>query len=138
MLHIESASGFGGRPRRLQNELRESKIDLQSSIKEANDFKRKSIALSMPIPTREMTMALTNKDEEIHRLNLTISSLEERHRTTIKEVEAAHELLSADMVAKDKALLKSKAEIAGLSEQLDAMIKHKLELQSRIGFWSVL
>lgn len=119
---------------RLQNELRESKIDLQSSIKEANDFKRKSIALSMPIPTREMTMALTNKDEEIHRLNLTISSLEERHRTTIKEVEAAHELLSADMVAKDKALLKSKAEIAGLSEQLDAMIKHKLELQSRIGF----
>ncbi|ESU37325.1 Chromosome segregation protein SMC [Giardia duodenalis] len=119
---------------RLQNELRESKIDLQSSIKEANDFKRKSIALSMPIPTREMTMALTNKDEEIHRLNLMISSLEERHRTTIKEVEATHELLSADMVAKDKALLKSKAEIAGLSEQLDAMIKHKLELQSRIGF----
>ncbi|EFO63382.1 Intracellular protein transport protein USO1 [Giardia lamblia P15] len=119
---------------RLRNELRESKIDLQSSIKEANDFKRKSIALSMPIPTREVTMALTNKDEEIHRLNLTISSLEERHRTTIKEVEAAHELLSADMVAKDKALSESKAEIAGLSEQLDAMIKLKLELQSRICF----
>ena len=42
--------------------------------------------------------------------------------------------MSADMVAKDKALLESKAEIAGLSEQLDAIMKTKLELQSRISF----
>lgn len=119
---------------KLRDELRVSRIDLESSIKEVNDFRRRSIALSKPIPTREVTMALTNKDEEIHRLNAIINSLEERHRTTVKEVEAAHELMSADIVAKDKALQESKAEIAGLSEQLDAMIKTKLELQSKVNF----
>ncbi|KWX15426.1 Intracellular protein transport protein USO1 / Chromosome segregation protein SMC [Giardia duodenalis assemblage B] len=133
-IHRERITYLEDERGKLRDELKASKIDLQSSIKEANDFRRKSIALSTPIPAREMTMALTNKDEEIHRLNVVISSLEERHRATIKEVEATHELMSADMVAKDKALLESKAEIAGLSEQLDAIMKTKLELQSRISF----
>lgn len=119
---------------KLRDDLRLSRIDLESSIKEVNDFRRKSIALSKPIPTREVTIALTNKDEEIHRLNSIISSLEERQRATVKEVETAHELMSADIVAKDKALQESKAESIGLSEQLEAMIKAKLELQTRVNF----